>query len=234
MMEQGRRQSGRRVVQASALACFLVSVPGCGGTTSEVVTDTRIDQYRIKRVAVLPFTVAPRTRGQLQGYATPAPSPEAAEKLAELFYLKLNAREGLRVISPSEARREVATIPAAPSRDSLREFGEKLGAGAVLEGTVEVYKQRQGSALGLERSQDSAEVGFAVRLVSTQDGAILWTGEYYEHQRPVIEDFSGFLERGARYLTVEELANSAVDHVLVKFPLGTPIKRPGGARTDAP
>jgi hypothetical protein len=99
---------------------------------------------------------------------------------------------------------------------------------------VEVYTQRQGSALGLDRPQDAAEVGFAVRLVSTQDGAILWTGEYYEHQRPMIEDFSGFLERGARYLTVEELANSAVDHVLVKFPLGTPIKRPAGARTDAP
>lgn len=234
MMEQGRRQSRRRVVQASALACFLFSVPGCGGTTSEVVTDPRIDQYRIKRVAVLPFTVAPRTRGQLQGYAAPAPPPDAGEKLAELFFLKLNAREGITVISPSQAREMTAGLPASTSKRTYRELGEKLGVGAVLEGTVEVYKQRQGSALGLDRPQDSAEVGFAVRLVSIQDGAIIWTGEYYEHQRPVIEDFSGFLERGARFLTVEELANSAVDHVLVMFPLGTPIKRAMGARANAP
>jgi len=234
MMEQGRRQSGRRVVRASALACLLVSVSGCGGTTSEVVTDPRIDQYRIKRVAVLPFMVAPRTRGQLQGYAAPAPSPEAAEKLAELFYLKLNAREGITVIPPGQAREVMARVPASAAKLTSRELGEKLGVGAVLEGMVEVYKQRQGSALGLDRPQDSAEVGFAVRLVSTQDGAILWTGEYYEHQRPVIEDFSGFLERGARFLTVEELASSAVDHVLVGFPLGTPIKRATGARADAP
>src|SRR2546422_6826118 len=69
---------------------------GCGGTTNEVITSPRIEQYRIVRIAVLPFTVTPKTLGQGRGYAEPAPPPVAAEKLAELFYLKLNAREGDR------------------------------------------------------------------------------------------------------------------------------------------
>ncbi len=228
MMQQERRQEVRRWPQALALA-VLLSVPGCGGTTSEVVTDPMIAQYAIKRVAVLPFTVTHPTVGQERGYATPAPSPTAAEKLAELFYLKLNAREGVSVIPPNEVRKEMATVPAVPSRVWLREIGERLGVGAVLEGAVEVYKERKGSAIGLERPQDAAEVGFVVRLLSSKDGAVLWTGEYYERQRPLTEDLSGFLERGARYLTVEELANSAVDHVLVKFPLGRPYERTSGA-----
>ena len=228
MMQQERRQEVRRWPRALALA-VLLSIPGCGGTTSEVVTAPTIEQYHIMRVAVLPFTVAPPTPGQGRGYAAPASSPAGAEKLTELFYLKLNAREGLVVIPPRYVREAMGTMPEEVTKASLQTLGTKLDVGAVLTGTVAVYKERQGSAIGLERPQDAAEVGFVVRLVSSKDGAILWTGEYYERQRPLIEDLSGFLERGARYLTVEELANSAVDHVLVKFPLGRPYRRTSGA-----
>jgi len=208
---------------------------GCGGTTNEVITSPQIGQYRIVRIAVLPFTVTPKTLGQGRGYAEPAPPSVAAEKLAELFYLKLNAREGIVVVPPRNVRGAMsAPLPAAVSRAQLRELGERLDVGAVLEGTVEVYKERKGSAIGLDRSEDAAEVGFTVRLVSVKDGEVLWTGDYYERQRPMIEDISGFLERGARYLTVEQLADSAVDHVLRGFPLGKPMKTKASIAETAP
>jgi len=208
---------------------------GCGGTTNEVITSPRIEQYRIVRIAVLPFTVTPKTLGQGRGYAEPAPPPVAAEKLAELFYLKLNAREGIVVVPPRNVRGAMpALLAAAVSRAQLRELGERLDVGAVLEGTVEVYKERKGSAIGLDRPEDAAEVGFTVRLVSVKDGEVLWTGDYYERQRPMIEDISGFLERGARYLTVEQLADSAVDHVLRGFPLGKPMKTKASVAETAP
>ena len=208
---------------------------GCGGTTNEVITSPQIGQYRIVRIAVLPFTVTPKTLGQGRGYAEPAPPSIAAEKLAELFYLKLNAREGIVVVPPRNVRGALPALPAAAvSRTQLRELGERLDVGAVLEGTVEVYKERKGSAIGLDRSEDAAEVGFTVRLVSVKDGEVLWTGDYYERQRPMIEDISGFLERGARYLTVEQLADSAVDHVLRGFPLGKPMKTKASIAETAP
>ena len=207
---------------------------GCGGTTNEVITSPQIGQYRIVRIAVLPFTVTPKTLGQGRGYAEPAPPSVAAEKLAELFYLKLNAREGIVVVPPRNVRGAMPALPAAVSRAQLRELGERLDVGAVLEGTVEVYKERKGSAIGLDRSEDAAEVGFTVRLVSVKDGEVLWTGDYYERQRPMIEDISGFLERGARYLTVEQLADSAVDHVLRGFPLGKPMKTKASVAETAP
>jgi TolB-like protein len=208
---------------------------GCGGTTNEVITSPKLEQYRIVRIAVLPFTVTPKTLGQGRGYAEPAPPPVAAEKLAELFYLKLNAREGIVVVPPRNVRGAMPALRAAAvSPAQLRELGERLDVGAVLEGTVEVYKERKGSAIGLDRPEDAAEVGFTVRLVSVKDGETLWTGDYYERQRPMIEDISGFLERGARYLRVEQLADSAVDHVLRGFPLGKPMKTKASVAETAP
>ena len=211
------------------------AMTGCGATTTETITAPQIAQYRIVRIAVLPFMVSPPTPGQRQGYAAPAPPTVAGDKLADVFYLKLNAREGLAVVPPQMVREAMPSITASvASRSVLRDLGERLDVAALLEGVVEVYKERKGSAIGLERAEDAAAIGFSVRLVSVKDGKTLWTGDYYERQRPLTEDLSGFLERGVRFLTVEQLANSAVDKVLREFPLGRQIQRMQGEMSPSP
>ena len=206
-----------------AASAVVLAILGCGGTTSEVVTEPTIEQYRVSRVAVLPFNVEPPTIGQERGYAAPAPPLSAAEKITDLFYRKLKTREGLEVSPSDQVRDALASLPeSAANKVAIRPLGERLGVNAVLVGTVELYKERAGSAIGLARPQDAAEVGFVVQLVSVKDGVILWTGQYHERQKPANEDLSGFLERGPRYLTIDQLADSAVDHVLRKFPLGRP------------
>ncbi len=221
-------------------ALFLAAVlsgamTGCGATTTETITAPQIEQYRIVRIAVLPFMVSLPTPGQERGYAAPAPPAVAGDKLADVFYLKLNTREGLAVVPPQMVRDAMPSITASvASRSVLRDLGERLDVGAVLEGTVRVYRERKGSAIGLEQPRDAAAVGFSVRLVSVKDGKTLWTGEYYERQRPLTEDLSGFLERGVRFLTVEQLANSAVNHVLREFPLGRQLQRMQGEMSPSP
>ncbi|MEK6549451.1 MAG: hypothetical protein AABZ51_05060 [Nitrospirota bacterium] len=211
------------------------AMTGCGATTTETITAPQIEQYRIVRIAVLPFMVSPPTPGQRRGYAAPAPPAVAGNKLADVFYLKLNAREGLAVVPPQMVREAMPSITASvASRSVLRDLGERLDVAALLEGVVEVYQERKGSAIGLERAEDASAVGFSVRLISVKDGKTLWTGEYYERQRPLTEDLSGFLERGVRFLTVEQLANSAVDKVLREFPLGRQIQRMQGEMSPSP
>lgn len=210
-------------------ALWAVSLTGCGTTMSETMTTPQITQYRIVRIAVLPFLVSQPTPGRRLGSAAPAPPAVSGEKLADVFYLQLNAREGLAVVPPQIVRDAMPAITAWVARRSLlRDLGERLDVAAVLEGTVEVYQERKGSAMGLERAEDAAAVGFSVRLISVTDNTILWSGDYYERQRPLTEDLSGFLERGARFLTVDELAHSAVEHVLRGFPLGIQPQRTSG------
>jgi hypothetical protein len=217
----------RPVLQGARFTAWaaMLAILGCGGTTSQVVTEPTIQEYHVSRLAVLPFTVEPPTIGQERGYAAPTPPLSAAEKVSDLFYRKLKAREGLAVTPSDQVRDALASLPEGVGRKgAIKAVGERLGVDAVLVGTVELYKDRAGSAIGLARPQDAAEVGFVVQLVSVKDGLVLWTGQYHERQKPANEDLSGFLERGPRYLTVDQLAESAVDHVLRKFPLGRPAE----------
>ena len=220
----------RRVSAVCAVAMLMTTMAACGGTTSEVQTDPQVDQYRVVRIAVLPFSVERSTIGQERGYAAPAPPLSAADNLGDIFYRKLKIREGISLVPSYEVQDAMAAIPTKPLTPPLiKLIGQRLRADAVLAGNVEVYKERTGSAIGLERPQDAAEVGFAVQLISVRDGIPLWTGQYHEQQRPANQDLTGFLERGPRYLTVEELADSAADHVLRKFPFGQPPQKPQGS-----
>ena len=222
----------RRWITLSAVAMLMTTMAACGGTTTEVMTDPQVNQYRIVRIAVLPFSVERATLGQERGYAAPAPPLSAAEHVSDIFYRKLKSREGINVVPSYEVQDAMAAFPVRPLTPPLiKLIGERLGADAVLVGNVEVYKERSGSAIGLERPQDAAEVGFVVQLISVKDGVPLWTGQYHELQRPANQDLTGFLERGPRYLTVDQLAESAVDHVLRKFPFGQPSQKIPGSRS---
>jgi len=217
----------RRSLTSCAMPVLMLTMVACGGKTNQALTAPEIEQYRIARIAVLPFLVEQPTPGQDRGYAAPAPPVEAGERLSEIFYRKLKNWEGIDVIPSDEVQNAMVMVAGKPlTRSAITSIGQKLGADGVLVGTVQVYKERTGSAMGLDRPQDAAEVGFATQLISVKDGVPLWTGQYHERQRPANEDLSGLLERGPRYLTVEQLADSAVNHVLRKFPIGRPPQTP--------
>ena len=221
----------RRLLTSCGIPICMLAIIGCGGKTNEALTAPEINQYRVARIAVLPFGVERSTLGQERGYAAPAPPLSAGEQVSDIFYRKLKSREGINVIPSYEVQDAVSGLGSSPLTPALiKIIGKRLGADAVLAGNVEVYKERAGSAIGLERPQDAAEVGLAVQLISVKDGVSLWTGQYHEQQRPANQDLSGFLERGPRYLTVDELADSAVDHVLHKFPFGQPPQKSHGSR----
>ena len=45
-------------------------------------------------------------------------------------------------------------------------------------------------------------------------------GDYFEEQKPLTEDLKGFLERGGKWVTAEELARSGAKQVMQRLPLG--------------
>jgi hypothetical protein len=80
-----------------------------------------------------------------------------------------------------------------------------------------VYQERSGSRLG---ANPPATVGFEVKAVAP-DGQVLWVGNYYERQKPMTQDFLGFIHHGGVFVTAEELAQYGADEVLKTFPFGT-------------
>lgn len=85
-----------------------------------------------------------------------------------------------------------------------------------LIGKVLLYQERVGSRLGAD---PPAAVGFEVKLVAP-DGLVLWEGNYYEKQRPMTEDFRGFVQRYGMFVTADELAAYGASELAEAFPFG--------------
>ena len=124
------------------------------------------------------------------------------------------------MLSPSEAAKALAS-PAVPQpsagQSSAVTVAKQLKADASLIGQVLVYQERVGGRFG---ASPPATVGFEAKVVAA-DGQVLWEGNYYEKQRPMIEDILGFVQRWGMFVTAEELATYGVEHLLLEFPFGT-------------
>lgn len=218
--------------------------------TSEV--SPNIDKYHVKTVVVLPFDAlmtpqvteqrpydeitAPQgarrsdislgippsvERHAVQAAGVPA---AAAEKVTRSFFAKLKNWEGLSVYSPEDASAALKTVEGgggemAPEQRAAK-VASRMSLDAAIIGRVGVYQERKGSKLGGE----TAAVGFEVMLVSA-DGTLLWTGNYYEKQKPLTEDARGSIERGFVFVTAEELVEYGTAKLADQFPFGAKAKR---------
>jgi hypothetical protein len=217
----------------------------CSGTKVTTKLSPQSSKYRVQKVALVPFeTMETPQAMQLDARTLPAPpgarasdisvgiptssgmyqpamslvSPLAAEKVTDLMWSKLKAKPGLTILSPNEAVRAAREVGSdASSAVPPHKIAQRLDADAALTGKVLVYQERVGSRLG---ANPPATVGFEVRLVAP-DGVVLWEGNYYEKQRPMTEDFIGFIQRHGMFVTASELASYGATRLAEEFPFGT-------------
>jgi hypothetical protein len=228
------------------LALMALAGSGCSGVKVSSQVSKELPRYTIKSMVLMPFSAITTPQVHEQGdpfFSSPqslrrsdmtlvipseaepptkrtvtVPS-NAAEKVTELFWKRLQLRSGVRVIFPSDSvRAGVATGELQKaSQDKIGvALAKQLKVDAVLVGLVSVYQERVGSRLGAD---PPASVGFEIKAVAA-DGKVLWVGHYYERQRPMTEDIMGFVQRFGAFVTAEELAQYGVDEVLKEFPFG--------------
>jgi hypothetical protein len=219
----------------------------CSGSKVTTQASSELDRYQIRTIALIPFTTltTPQVRDTEESYlSTPesvrrsdisfgvppsvetpikqtATVPEyAAEKVTQLFWTRLKNRQGVVMLSPAQASRAAHsaedTDKITPERQAAN-LAAKLNADAAFMGQVLVYQERSGGRLGAD---PPATVGFEVKVVAP-DGQVLWVGNYYERQKPLIQDFLGFIQHGGVFVTAEELARYGADQVMKTFPFGT-------------
>ncbi|HNP60628.1 MAG TPA: hypothetical protein PKM72_07305 [Nitrospirales bacterium] len=234
--------------------CFGV---GCVPSKVQVQASPEFDPSRITSLAILPFQTIKtpqlgsssirggvrdpeeiRTQFRLPGtdqgngadsrkvrFVVPA---TAAHRITTQVVSVLANRPSLRVIGPEES----SAVLGRGSQEGERSFsvmaqevGTQLKVDGVLTGLVSTYREREGSSLGA----NPAAVGFEVYLVRPSDGTILWTGEYFEEQKPLNQDVVGFFEKGGGFVTAEKLSELGVQKVMKAFPVG--LADPGPARS---
>jgi hypothetical protein len=228
-------------------AVFMYVAVGCSGWKVTTESSDVLPRYTIRSIALMPFTAiaTPQVRGQ-DGFYLPTPQsirqqhmalaipPDAeppprqaaivpayaAERITQLFWKRLQSRAGIHILPLGDSAKALA-VEAAPSNArpeaTAAAVARKLKADAVMIGFVSVYQERVGSRLG---ANPAASVGFEVKVVAA-DGQVLWVGNYYELQRPLTEDFLGFVQRFGMFVTAEELAEYGVDEILKEFPFGS-------------
>jgi hypothetical protein len=235
----------RVVLVMGVVGAALGAAVGCSGAKVTTKSSQDISQYQIRTIAMMPFTsmATPQVYDQSDSFisapqsvrrsdisievpSSVEPPPRqtvnvpsyAAEKVTQLFWTRLKMREGLTVSSPSESARTsggMETTKMTPEMAGAA-LAKRLKADAALIGQVLVYQERVGNRMG---ASPPAAVGFEVKVVAA-DGQVLWVGNYFERQRPMTEDFMGFIRRWT-FVTAEELARYGVDEVIKQFPFGT-------------
>ncbi len=241
-MSSSRRT--KRTLLAAALTVVLAA--GCSGWKVSTESSDQLPRYPVRSMALVPFSsiTTPQVRDQgapflpapqsirqhnmsvaiptdvepPPGQATVVPAA-AAERVTQLFWKRLQTRDGLHLVPLGDSARASAVDGVATRvrpEAAAAAVARTLKADAALMGYVSMYQERVGSRLG---ANPAASVGFEVKVVAA-DGQVLWVGEYYERQRPLTEDVMGFIQRLGMFVTAEELAEYGVDELMKDFPFG--------------
>jgi hypothetical protein len=229
-----------------AAGLTVVLAAGCSGWKVTTESSDLLPRYTVRSMALVPFSsiTTPQVRDQgspffstpqsihqhdmsvaIPGGAEPPPRQaasvpaSAAELVTQLFWKRLQSRDGLHLVPLSDSAKASAVdgvgTKARPEAIAAA-VARTLKADAALMGYVSMYQERVGSRLG---ANPAASVGFEVKVVAA-DGQVLWVGHYYERQRPLTEDVIGFVQRLGMFVTAEELAEYGVDKIMKEFPFG--------------
>jgi hypothetical protein len=241
-----RQIAVRLTSHALTLTVLAFAAAGCSGWKVTTESSDQLPRYTIRSIALIPFSAiatpqatdqgdpffsTPQSirqsnmsvaiRSDVQPPSRPAASvpAHAAERITQLFWKRLQEWDGLQIVPLGDSAKAAAaegTLLAAKPEAAAASLAKKLKADAALIGYVSMYQERVGSRLGAD---PAASVGFDVKMVAA-DGRVLWIGQYYERQRPLTEDFVGFVKRYGMFVTAEELAEYGVEEILKGFPFG--------------
>jgi len=211
--------------------CLSLFIHLCLGDRVFAQTETAWTPAQVEKIGVAPFFKGRNLANQretlrcplFQLYFNPENlSPNADRILSGHVHEAIKTRFGEKVIPLPRMYEVHEGIPKDQYVDTPRTVAQKtgsaLGANFIIVGTVWRFRERVGGAMGVE---SPASVAFAVGLVDVSTGKILWNAHFDKTQRALTEDIrdiKGFLTRGAKWLTADQLARYGVNEIFKKFP----------------
>ena len=219
------------MMRTVAAVAMLTGLCACAPRYLQSSTAPDTGLYQLERILVLPVTADDEARGA-DAYRSGVVAAGAEATVTDALYGALLQETAFELADRPLVERALADRPAPPSDlPALQALARSLQADALLRGVVSVYREREGSHVGVERP---AAVGIDLWLIAARDGRTLWHGRYYETQQSMTEELrtvSLYLKRGTRWLTAAELAKYAVGELVKTLPRP---HRPAEAATAAP
>jgi hypothetical protein len=195
---------------------FLLSscVFGPGNFRSSHSSD--LAMRKIKRIAILvPELPIPEEKGKAAYLSNPpsalkGPENEANLLLSHFLHSTMSALPNWQIVSDREVKQVGTMLGQGSDGARARKLGELVYADAVISGRVVRYRERVGEELGVK---SPASVTFVLELWDVRRGDIIWSARFDETQKPLSENIFAigeFAQRGAKWLTAEELMHEGV------------------------
>jgi hypothetical protein len=198
------------------MAFCLAILAGCAQAPGKVQKNVQKQEYQVTCIAVLPAVpvadvsrkITPEQQNTLQ---------RGAKVLNGFFARELGKQANVTLVS-EELLSGLEMSGGENTLDIARLVGRTVQCNAVLETTVSRYRDRIGSKWSVEQA---AAVAFAMRLIGTDDGKVLWSAQFDEEQIPVMENLYNWNKaktRGFTWITAEQLMEEGIREKLSKCP----------------
>ncbi len=200
-----------------AVFSLLMMLPACS-TKQPLPTDQERQEARAQVPCILVLPVETRVNSDSSmTYTSAAVLEEGAEFMDSVLAETLVGTDNVRVLS----NRQLTSLMPSDSGSQLKlikTVGRELKCGAVLMTTIHDYRQRVGGSYGAE---SPASAAFAMRLVNTGDGRVIWQSMFKETQQSLMSNLMSFDRAesfGFKWITVEELVRQGVSEKVEECP----------------
>jgi hypothetical protein len=183
---------------------FLLSSCVLGPNNFHSSHSTDLPERNIRRIAILPAegTVA----GEKGKSAESAPNTN----LSNFLFSSMSALPDWQIVSDREVKEVGPDMGSGNEAVRARKLAELVYADAVVSSRVVRYRERVGGDFGVK---SPASVAFVLDVRDARRGDVVWSARFDETQRPPTENIFGigeFAQRGARWLSAEELMREGV------------------------
>jgi len=205
------------------LVCCSFVLFGCGVKEGEKSEPESARLSRVSCIGVLP--IASMGEGESVPLYIPQKknSRHAIQVMTEILSQELGGKNGIRFVDIEQID-ALNMTGGESSLDIDRMVGKRINCNAILETTVNRFTERVGGRYSVE---SPASVAFEMRLISLEDGAVIWSAKFDETQKSVMENILEWKKANARgfvWLSAEELMREGIKGKLADSPFLNPAQ----------
>jgi hypothetical protein len=213
------------------LCAALLAASGCANTVATKTTAQPSGKLVFQRVAVAPFQKTTPEQSDINAtdcsrcifYTKADKPPDKPEAIIEKMFIdRIHSGYRVDVITPERVagmyERHLMAKDKTTPLALLKKVGEDLEVDGIVFGYVYRYRELQGMPYAAAKP---ASVAFDVFLFKVSDSTLVWKGHFDKTQTSLMENIlqaSTFLKGGGRWVSVRELSEGGMDHIMRDFP----------------